>query len=89
MDKLENIFKHNSKYVKLSKPLEAAKVCEIARKLAQGHYQIISFKDGLLTIGFQSPGQGANLQTETSKIIDGVNRELKEEKVKKLRFRIV
>lgn len=89
MDKIDKFLKHNSKYKALQKPLEAAEVCHAARQYSEGGYKVISFRDGLLTLGVNSPGQSANLQAQSAQIIDTINKNLGQEKVKKIRFKIV
>lgn len=89
MDNINNFIKHNSKYKALQKPLEAAEVCNTARQYSEGGYEVISFRDGLLTLGTNSPSQSANLQAQSAQIIDTINKDLGQEKVKKIRFKIV
>lgn len=88
MKKIDEFIKHNPKYRKLQKPLQAAEVCEAARALAHGHYDVISFKGGLLTLGVSSSSQAANLQMESGKIISDINKKLGKEMVERIRFRI-
>lgn len=89
MDNIQNFLSHGSKYNKFSKPLQAAKVCDTARSLADGRFEVISFKDGLLTLGTSSSSQAANLQAESTQIIAQINQKLEQVLVRKLRFKIV
>lgn len=98
LDKINNFMRHNPKYNALSKPLTAAKVCDAARSLTQYHLTVISFKDGLLTIGSSSPAEANNLQMQSTQIIKEINEKLNHEKapveqgqglVTRLRYKIV
>lgn len=87
MENIQNLL-HGSKYTRLSGPLKAARVCEQARVAANGRFNVLSFRDGLLTVGVKNSGEAANLQLESNQIIDNINKELGEEIVKRLRFKI-
>ena len=80
--------RHNPKYKAYQKPLEAAKICEVARDYSNGRFEVISFRAGLLTIGVSSSSEAANLQAESQKIIDEINSKLGENSVKRIRFKI-
>ncbi len=88
MDKIGRILARQSKLGRYQKPLEAARVCDIARAQASGQYTIVSFKNGLLTVAAGSPTQAANLQTESAGIIEKINNELGRKAVEKIRFKI-
>lgn len=88
MDKVNNILKHHSKYSALRKPLEAAGVCETARVVADGRFSIISFKNGLLTVGITSSAQAMNLQAESPVIIKNINDKIGRKAVEKIRYKI-
>ena len=72
----------------MQKPLEAAEICDTARVLAQGKYEVVSYKNGLLTLGCFSPMLAAELQSQTLEIIKKLNDKLKRTTVEKLRFKI-
>lgn len=89
---MENIKKHLSsipKYSALRKPLEAAGVCETARAVAKGRFSIVSFKNGLLTVGVTSSAEAMNLQAESPVIIKKINDKIGREAVEKIRYKIV
>lgn len=91
MKKLSRILGDNPRYRRLQKPLEAAEVCDRARQVSEGQYHafsIISYRGGLLTMGVGSSFEAANLQAQTSEIIEKINEKIGEEKVKRIRFRI-
>lgn len=88
MKRIGEFLKHNPKYSKFSKPLQAAKVCGAARLLGADRYDVISFKEGLLTLGVTSSAQAANLQAESQGIIDEINQKLGEDLVRGMRFKI-
>ena len=76
------------RYRKWQKPLEAAEVCDAARFISEGQYDVISFSRGLLTIACVSSAQAANLQTESEGIMAKINQKIGREAVQKLRFKI-
>lgn len=88
MDNINNFMRRDPRYKSLSKPLQAANVCDTARLLADGRYDVISFKDGLLTLGSSSSSSAANLRMETYNIQNKLNEKLGQELVKKIRIKI-
>lgn len=89
LSRADDFLNHNAKYIKLSKPLKAAAVCDTARQLAQGRFDTISFNDGLLTLGAKTSGEANNLQLESAQIIDSINNKLGSNEVERIRFKIV
>ncbi len=88
MKKIQNIFSNDPRFQRLQKPFEAAEICETARLVSNGRYNIVSFKDGLLTASCSSTYEASNLQSEIAQIISSINKKIGEEKVKRVRFRI-
>jgi len=88
MDKIKKIIRRNLKYKRFQKPLEAAGICEAARIVAEGRFNIISYKNGLLTAACESSAAAANLQAESSDLIEKINSKIGEKKVEKIRFKI-
>lgn len=88
MKKIDHFLRHNPKYKRLQKPLEAARICGAARTLARGRFEVISFKQGLLTLAISNSSQAANLQAENQKIIKEINQKIGERAVKNIRFKI-
>ncbi len=88
MDKIDKFLARNPKYKGLRKPLKAAEVCGTARKVSESRFGVVSFNDGLLTLAVSSPSQAASVQMESQTIIAEINLELKEEAVKKIRYKI-
>lgn len=86
--RINNILTRNPRYARLQKPLEAAKVCDIARKLANRRFGVISFKNGLLTLAVNSSAQAGNLQAESQEIIEEINQKIGERRVERIRFKI-
>lgn len=68
--------------------MTAARVCEAARVVARGRFHVISFRDGLLTVGCQNSGEAANLQMESSQLIEEINDKIGETLVQKIRFKM-
>lgn len=88
MRKISNIFGNNPRYTKMQKPLEAAEVCDAARVIAKGHYEIISYKNGLLTLGCSSPMIAQELQSKSLDIMASINKKLGRTAVERIRFKI-
>jgi hypothetical protein len=88
MKKIDHDFRHNPRYLKLSKPLEAANVCDIARLLSRGRFEVVSFKQGLLTISVSNSSEAANLQMENQKLIDEINTKIGRMAIQDIRLRI-
>jgi len=88
IEKINRILGRQSRLKRLEKPLEAAYICKIADSLADDRYRAVSFKNGLLTVGVSSNLAAANLQVESSKIIERINQKVGEGKVKRIRFKI-
>ena len=88
MDHINKHFQQIPRYVGLQKPLEAANVCQTARLLARGRFDVISFKSGLLTLSAASPSAANNLQLEIYQIQKELNLKLGQELVDKIRVKI-
>lgn len=89
MDNINKFIKGNPKYKGLKKPLEAAKVCDTARLLGDGRFEVISYREGLLTIGVSSSSQAADVQMQSTKIIADINKKLEQNIVKRIRYKLV
>lgn len=89
MEKINRFLDQNSKYKRLSKPLEAARVCDTARLLANDRFVVVSFREGLLTVGCTHSGQAANLQLEKNQLVNEINQKLGVELVKNIRFKMI
>lgn len=68
--------------------MEAAHICETARALADGHYDIISYNKGLLTLSVASVAAANNLRMTTLNIQKELNEKLGSEIIKKIRIKI-
>lgn len=88
MRKISQIFRDDPRYRRLQKPLEAARICDEARRVSRGRFEVISYRGGLLSLGVKSPGQAANLSAESEKIIIELNQKIGSDAVKRLRFKI-
>lgn len=88
MKKVSDILSHNPKYKQYQKPLRAARVCDAARTLGKGRFEVVSFALGVLCLGVVSPAESMQLQSESSKIISQINQKLGKESVKRIRFKI-
>lgn len=89
MKKISDFISGNSRYSRLKKPLKAAKICECARTLARGRFEVVSFREGLLTVSVSSSAEAANLQAESESFINELNQKLEEKAVERVRFKIV
>jgi len=88
MKKISKIISDNPRYRRYQKPLEAAEVCDRAREIAQGQYEIVSFNRGLLTVSCSSSAQAASLHEHSQDIIFKINSKIGGNKVKSLRFKV-
>lgn len=88
MDHINKYFRQNPRYAKLQKPLEAAGICDAARSLSDGRFGVVSFNEGVLCLSISSSAEAANLQAESSQIIDKINQKLGKEMVKRIRYKI-
>ncbi len=88
MEHINKFISNNIKYKRYEKPLRAANVCNIARKQADGRFGVISFRQGLLRLSVKSSPQAASLRAESEKIIAEINKEIGNEAVKEIRFKI-
>lgn len=89
MKKISKIISNNVQYKRFKKPLEAAAICDVARMCIKSHAEIISFNRGLLTVGVNSPYDAADLQMQSAEIIEKINNKIGENKVERLRFKII
>lgn len=88
MDNINNFMRHNPRYNRFKKPLEAAKICDEARALACGRFGVISFRAGLLSLSVGSSSAAANLSAESQNIIDELNKKIGYKAVERVRFKI-
>lgn len=88
LQKISKIISGQSKLQGFKKPLEAAEVCDAAREISEGQYTIISFHNGLLTVGVSSSYEAAERRIEADKIINKINQKIGRKAVKKIRFKI-
>jgi len=89
MIKIDNFISANAKYSRLARPLEAAHVCDTARGLADGRFEVVSFREGLITLGVHSSSEATNLRFISENIVRQINEKLGQEKVEKARIKIV
>ena len=88
MKKISDYLRHNPKYKRYEKPLQAANICNIACRQAKGHFGVISFKQGLLSLSVKSSTQAANLKAQSEKIIADINKKIGNKSVKEIRLKI-
>lgn len=89
MEDINKLMRSNSKFAKLAGPLRAAEVCEVARARAHDRFTVVSFHEGLLTLGATEPAAANNLQLDSPKIIQDINDRLGQKWVEKIRIKIV
>ena len=88
MDNISKFLKHNSKFQRLAGPLRAAQICDTARGLADGRFDVLSFKDGLITLRVSSAPAAADLQLQSQKIINSINEKVGQKFVQRIRWKI-
>jgi hypothetical protein len=76
------------KHYGLDKAATAARVCNVAGKIADGEFEPISFKSGALKVRVKSVAAAHMLRLRQKGIILKINGELGEDLVKKIRFEI-
>ena len=89
MKKINEFLKHNPKYLRLQKPLKAARVCKAAQGYSNGRFGIISFREGVLSLSCRTSAEASNLQMDSQKIIDEINKKIGEQTVEKLKFKLI
>ncbi|MCL5407185.1 MAG: DUF721 domain-containing protein [Patescibacteria group bacterium] len=88
MKNISDYFSGDPRYNRYKKPLEAANICDTTRALAKGRFEVISYRAGLLTLSVSSPAQAANLNLESEKIINEINKKLGQNKIERLKFKL-
>lgn len=88
MKKIAKFLSEDPRYKRYQRPLEAAEICDRAREVSHGQYNIVSFKRGLLTVSCSSSAQAANLQMKAGEIIGQINQKTGRKAVNKIRFKI-
>lgn len=88
MQKINKILAHNPRYGRYKKPLEAAGICEAARGLSRGRFEVVSFNNALLTLSVKNSSEAANLQAESQNLIDELNKKIGKKAVERIRFKI-
>ena len=68
--------------------LSSISVIEIADKISRGRFECISFKGGVLKLGFANYDQLVEMKFEKTKLIDQINIQLKSPLVKEIIFTI-
>lgn len=79
----------NSKFVKLAGPLRAAQVCDAARLLADDRFEVVSFCEGLLTLGVPNSAAANDLRLKSKDVMTQINAKLGKDWVEKIRIKLV
>lgn len=88
-ENISDILARNLKRHGLDRAALGAWVCGCANKVGEGEFESVSFRDGALKIRVFSSAGAALLKMKEGDLIFKINRELKRDLVKKLRFEIV
>lgn len=89
VEDINKLLKSNSKFAKLAGPLRAAQVCDMARAAAHDRFAVVSFREGLLTLGAPNSSAANNLRLASPNIIEEINEKLGKEWVEKIRIKLV
>lgn len=89
MDKIGKILGGESRLKRFQKPLEAANVCAAGAACVDAQHSIVSFKNGVLTVGVRTSAEAANLQMKSGQILECINAKLGQDLVKRIRYKIV
>lgn len=85
---IKNIFKKRLAERGILSQAQAAEVCDAARKVMGGECRVVSFTGGTLKLSAPDSAKAHLLRLKQQQIIDDVNKELGEDKIKKIRFSI-
>ncbi len=86
MEKLDKILKHRLAERGLSKTAESAQICFLVEKWGDGHCQPISFSKGVLKVSAISSSEASELQMNSEKLIDFLNKKIGKNIVQRLRI---
>lgn len=89
MEGIDKLIKSNSKFKKLVGPLKAAQICDTARDQADGRFTVISFRDGLLTLGAPNSAAANNLKFELENIKEQINQKIDQPWVERIWIKII
>ncbi|MEK7143051.1 MAG: hypothetical protein AAB785_02475 [Patescibacteria group bacterium] len=88
MEKIDRIINGRSKFKRYKQPLKAARICQAAREVSKGDFEVISFKGGILTCAVSSSGEAASLFQDSEKTAEKINQKIGERAVERIRFKI-
>lgn len=83
-----DILARRLKHYGLGRAAQAAHVCGVARKLSEGEFEPVSFRNGILKIRVDSNVRAHLLRLKQGKIISAVNDELGRKWVERIVFKI-
>ncbi len=70
----------------ISSNLSSVSVIEAAQSSSKGRYECISFKEGILKLGFLNYDQLVETKFEQESLIDSINQQLDSPQVKRINF---
>lgn len=86
--KINKIIKSSARQ-KMAKITQAAYICEVSAKVAkQYQFSVISYHNRALTINVINNVLAQELKFKESQIIENINKELKNDLIKKINYRI-
>ena len=89
MEDINNLLSGNQRFKKLAGPLRAAQDCDEARLLASDRFTVISFREGLLTVGVGNSAAAGDLRFQLENIKKELNTRLGSEWVERVRIKLV
>lgn len=88
-ESIGDILSRNLKRQGLEKAALGAWVCGVTNKIAEGEFEAISFKNGVLKIRVSSGARAHLIKLREKEYILKINLELKKDLVERLRFEIL
>lgn len=86
---ITHLLKQRMAHYGLGMQYEASLVCDAAKKVSDGRFEPVSFKDGALKVRVPNASRAHLVRLGQDQIISKVNQVLGEEKVEKIRFEIM
>jgi hypothetical protein len=86
MEKLDKILKHRLAERGLSKVAEGAQICFLVEKWGMNRCRPISLSKGVLKVSASSSSEASELQMDSEKLIDFLNKKMGKNIVQRLRI---
>lgn len=88
-EKINNLVSNRMNKHGFREQAEAARICFEADKLYSHLFNVISFRDGVLTVSVKNNIEAQQIQMQSKKIIDSLNKKLENDIIKRIKFRVL